>query len=61
MARLNANPSRTELKFGKQINLVENEYPGRVLIMGRSLGGKAIQAYALTGRRPSSKNRVFAL
>ena len=40
-------------------NLRANPYPGRIAIMGLSENGQAILAYALMGRRPSSRNRIF--
>lgn len=40
--------------------LAENGYPGRVAIMGLSSDGKQLlQAYALGGRSPGSKNRIL--
>ncbi|MBI4034592.1 hypothetical protein HY380_01700 [Candidatus Saccharibacteria bacterium] len=59
MPRLNPTPEDSELDFGRA-QLKNCEYPGRVLIMGLSaLGDAAVQGYALTGRSPSSRNRVF--
>ena len=33
------------------------EYPGRVIVIGRSLGGEWLVGYAVTGRSPSSRAR----
>jgi len=38
-------------------NLAAMEYPGRVIILGRSKNGKAVIVYAITGRSPSSQAR----
>lgn len=59
MANFNVRPTASEIEAGKR-SLQENEYPGRVLIMGLgSAGCVAIQAYALTGRSKGSRNRIF--
>lgn len=40
--------------------LSENEYPGRGIIIGKSLDGtKAVTAYFIMGRSSNSRNRVF--
>lgn len=40
--------------------LAQNEYPGRVLIMGLGEEGDTyMQAYAIMGRRAGSRNRIF--
>ena len=40
--------------------LIENEYPGRGIILGRSMDGThAIQVYWLMGRSENSRNRVL--
>lgn len=42
--------------------LASNPYPGRVLIVGMDPTGKRLrQVYALTGRSPGSRNRIFVL
>ena len=38
--------------------LAQNSYPGRILVVGFA-GGVAVQAYALMGRSPGSRNRVL--
>jgi IMP cyclohydrolase len=38
-------------------NLAAMEYPGRVIILGRSQAGKTVVVYAITGRSPSSQAR----
>ncbi|TRZ92447.1 hypothetical protein D4R89_01325 [bacterium] len=38
-------------------NLTAMDYPGRVIIMGRSRDGKTVVVYAITGRSPSSQAR----
>ena len=59
MASLNLEPTSKEVAEGKN-HLANNEYPGRLIIMGlNSVGGAAIQAYAITGRRESSRNRIL--
>ncbi len=40
--------------------LAANPYPGRVLVMG-FVDGIAVQAYAIGGRSPSSRNRVLVV
>lgn len=41
--------------------LAENEYPGRVIVMGLDqLGTHALQTYALMGRSPDSRDRIFS-
>lgn len=40
--------------------LIENSYPGRGIIMGRSTDGKsAVTAYFIMGRSENSRNRIF--
>lgn len=59
MPRLNLEPSQKTVAEGERF-LANNEYPGRVIIMGlNSPGDLAIQAYALTGRSEGSRNRVL--
>jgi len=38
-------------------NLTAMDYPGRVIILGRSRDGKTVVVYAITGRSPSSQAR----
>jgi IMP cyclohydrolase len=38
-------------------NLAAMDYPGRVIILGRSRDGKTVVVYAITGRSPSSQAR----
>jgi IMP cyclohydrolase len=38
-------------------NLVAMEYPGRIIIIGKSLAGKTVVVYAITGRSPASQAR----
>ena len=41
-------------------NLRNNEYPGRVIIVGlNDAGTHLVQAYAIMGRSPGSRNRIF--
>jgi hypothetical protein len=41
-------------------HLVQNSYPGRGLVLGRSSDGEAwLQVYWIMGRSPNSRNRVF--
>jgi len=58
MATLELAPSLADIKTGES-KLRQNEYPGRVLILGR-VAHYAVVAYALTGRSEPSRNRVFA-
>ena len=59
MPRLSPRVSPKALEAGRE-SLEQNEYPGRVIIQGlNSRGNAAVQAYALTGRRESSRNRAF--
>jgi IMP cyclohydrolase len=59
MSNFNTDPSKKELQASEEA-LRENVYPGRVLIQGINSSGKhALQAYALMGRSPSSRNRMF--
>ena len=37
------------------------EYPGRLIILGTALNGRAVIAYAITGRSPSSQARKLVL
>ena len=40
--------------------LAENSYPGRGIVIGKSLDGtKAVTAYVIMGRSSNSRNRVF--
>ena len=41
--------------------LCTNRYPGRIIAAGVSPSGKMIYAYAIMGRSPNSRNRVFRL
>ena len=41
------------------INLANMNYPGRVIILGKSLAGEEIVMYAITGRSPSSQARIL--
>jgi len=43
-----------------QERLVENTYPGRGIVIGRSDQGKWIQTYWIMGRSAHSRNRLFA-
>jgi IMP cyclohydrolase len=59
MPRLNMEPTQKEVSEGERY-LANNEYPGRVIIMGiNSVGDAAIQAYAITGRSEGSRNRIL--
>lgn len=59
MPRLNLEPSPNKVAEGERF-LADNEYPGRVIIMGlNSVGDAAIQAYAITGRSEGSRNRIL--
>ena len=59
MKQLEVALLQSEIDQGVQ-NLEDNVYPGRLIIMGLSHNrGLALQAYALTGRSPGSKNRIF--
>jgi hypothetical protein len=50
---------RAERSFSRQ--LVQNAYPGRGLVLGRSEDGDAwLQLYWIMGRSANSRNRVFA-
>jgi IMP cyclohydrolase len=40
-------------------NLAKMEYPGRVIVIGKSLEGDGIVMYAITGRSPSSQARLL--
>ena len=43
-----------------QQELKENSYPGRGIILGKSLNGKyAVSAYFIMGRSTNSRNRIF--
>jgi hypothetical protein len=49
---------RAERSFSRQ--LVQNAYPGRGLVLGRSEDGEAwLQLYWIMGRSANSRNRVF--
>jgi hypothetical protein len=49
---------RAESSFSRQ--LVQNAYPGRGLVLGRSEDGEAwLQLYWIMGRSANSRNRVF--
>ena len=49
---------RAETSFSRQ--LVQNAYPGRGLVLGRSEDGEAwLQLYWIMGRSANSRNRVF--
>ena len=37
------------------------KYPGRILLSGTGIDGKAVSAYAIMGRSENSRNRVFRL
>ena len=39
--------------------LCTNRYPGRIIAAGVSPSGKMVYAYAIMGRSPNSRNRVF--
>lgn len=39
--------------------LGSNAYPGRLIIAGMTPSGKPVYAYAIMGRSPNSRNRVF--
>lgn len=39
--------------------LCTNKYPGRIIVAGVTPSGKIIYAYAIMGRSPNSRNRVF--
>jgi len=39
--------------------LVENPYPGRGIVLGRSHGGRLLQYFWVMGRSESSRNRVL--
>ncbi len=39
--------------------LCTNRYPGRIIAAGVTPGGKVFYAYAIMGRSPNSRNRVF--
>lgn len=39
--------------------LSANEYPGRGVLLGQSLDGKAVFAYFIMGRSENSRNRIF--
>jgi len=39
--------------------LAGNEYPGRGICIGKTIGGKAMIAYFIMGRSVNSRNRVF--
>lgn len=41
--------------------LVNNSYPGRGIILGKSDTGQLIQVYWVMGRSPNSKNRILVL
>ncbi len=42
--------------------LRENEYPGRGIVIGRSMDGtKAVTAYFIMGRSSNSRNRIFTV
>ena len=41
--------------------LCTNRYPGRIIIAGVTPGGKQVHAYAIMGRSPNSRNRIFRL
>lgn len=59
MAEIDFNPSQRTLEANVEI-LRENEYPGRIITMGKNESGTDIfQAYALTGRSEGSRNRMF--
>ena len=58
MAAFDLNPSAETLENNAQ-RLRENEYPGRLIAMGRGAGNLIIQAYALMGRSDSSRDRIF--
>ena len=40
-------------------HLVQNSYPGRVLVIGRADDGSWLQLYAIMGRSDQSRNRRF--
>ena len=42
-------------------NLSKMEYPGRVIVIGKSPEGSSIVIYAITGRSPSSQARRFVV
>jgi hypothetical protein len=39
--------------------LSEVSYPGRLLVVGKSAGGLAMQVYVVGGRSEGSRNRVL--
>ena len=41
--------------------LCTNRYPGRIIMAGVTPDGKQIHAYAIMGRSPNSRNRIFRL
>lgn len=49
------------MKMNKmEMELLSNDYPGRGIVIGKSLDGKfAIAAYFIMGRSENSRNRVF--
>ena len=51
---------RTEMKKNL-VNVEEMVYPGRVIIIGKSLSGEDVVMYALTGRSPSSQARMLLI
>lgn len=59
MSEFDLDPSQHTLEANVEA-LRENEYPGRVIAMGKNESGTDIfQAYALTGRSEASRNRMF--
>lgn len=56
---LECRPSDEKITKGLEA-MRRNSYPGRIAIMGLSLGGDlALQAYVLMGRKPASRNRIL--
>ena len=41
--------------------LCTNRYPGRIIMAGVTPDGKQVHAYAIMGRSPNSRNRIFRL
>ena len=41
--------------------LCTNRYPGRIIAAGVTPSGKTVYAYAIMGRSPNSRNRIFRL
>ena len=53
--------SNKELAQANLVELGQNTYPGRIIVLGVSESGDLVQVYAIMGRSANSQNRVFGV